>query len=94
MISGFFFFSIPFFLFFNFLNEGMLASSEVLRAMESVPKLVFIFYLTSNDSSILFFVRGGNLVADFPEVSLSCVLIPLADPARHPGLELVISSRV
>jgi hypothetical protein len=72
----------------------MLASSEVLRAMERVPKVVFIFYLMSNDSSILFFVRGGNLVADFPEVSLSWVLIPLADPARYPGLELVMSSRV
>ena len=68
MISGFFFFSIPFFLVLSFLKEGTLTSSDVLRAMLRVPEVVFIFYLTSKDSYILFFVRGGNLVADFPEV--------------------------
>ena len=94
VISGFFFFSIPFFLVLSFLKEGMLASSEVLRAMPKVPNVVFIFYLISKLSYILFLVRGGNFVADFAEVSLSCVLMPFAEPERHPGLELVLRSRV
>lgn len=68
VISGFFFFSVPFFLFFSFLKEGTVWSSDVFLAMLRVPSVVFMFSLISGPYYVLFFERGGNLVADFAEV--------------------------
>jgi len=76
------------------LKEGILDSSEAFLTKLSVPSVVFIFYLISEPSYILFFAKGGNFVDDFEDVSLYWVFIPLEDPENPPGLLLLIRSRV
>ncbi len=53
-----------FFLVFIFLNEGILESSDTLRAIVKPVNVVFKFYFVYDISSVRTFSNGGNFVVD------------------------------